>query len=186
MKAWFLAGAMGALAGCVGISESAPGTVTGRIVTRHTPPERVEFSFSGKDYVERSLRIDAGGGLADASVFLEGPPSAPWVSGRVTMAFGPRQFEPRLAFVSPGEPVEIGDTRDDNKHELVVNLKGLESHGYDRVHTNPERPTPAKGPDRVCFTCPEGVWKREGKQFVRGRTVDVTFDREALVPLDWD
>jgi len=185
MKSWTLV-ALGLLAGCAGVEEAPSGVVVGRIVTRRAPPEPVEFTFIDRTYQERSLRIDRTGGLADAAVYLEGRETPSWDSGRVSMAFGPRQFEPRISFVSPGRPVEIGDTRDQKRHELVVNLEGLGSRGDDRIHTNPERKTPGGQPDRVCFNCPDGTWKREGKQQVRGRTVEVTFDRPVLVPLDWD
>lgn len=178
--------AMGFLAGCAGVQEAPSAVVVGRIVTHRAPSPLEEFSFIGKTYQDRSLRIDATGGLADAAVYLEGRTTPTWDSGPVSMMFGPQQFDPRIRFVSPGRPVEIGDLRDEEKHELVVNLKGLGQRGSDRVHTAPDRKRPTGEPDRVCFTCPDGTWAREGRQYARGRTVEVTFDRPVLVPLDWD
>jgi hypothetical protein len=160
--------------------------VVGRIVTFRAPAPLEEFTFAGRTYRNRSLRIDDTGGVADAAVYLEGPATPTWDSGPVSMVFGPQQFDPRIQFVSPGRPVEIGDILDDEKHELVVNLKGLASRGADRIHTTPDRKRPAEQPDRVRFSCPDGTWTREGRQYVRGRTVEVTFDRPVLVPLDWD
>jgi len=186
MKPWLLV-ALGLLAGCAGVEEApSPGVVVGRIVTRRAPFTPDTFEFVGMTYQDRSLLIDPKGGVADAAVYLEGRAAPAWDSGKVVQTFGPRQFEPRISFVSPNRPVEIGDTRDEKRHELVVNLKDLENNGLDRIHSNPERPQKDGKPDRVCFTCPDGKWKREGKQHARGRTFEVTFDRPVLVPLDWD
>jgi hypothetical protein len=179
--------ALGVLTGCAGV-EPTPSTTTvsGRIVSRRAASTPETFEFNGITYQDRSLLINAEGGLADAAVYLEGRPTPPWDSGKVVQVFGPKQFEPRISFVSPGQPVELGDTRDLKVHELVVNFKELENHGLDRIKTGPDRPQKDGKPDRVCFTCPEGKWKREGKQHTRGRTFEVTFDRLVLVPLDWD
>jgi hypothetical protein len=179
--------ALGLLAGCAG-TEPTPSTTTvrGRIVTRRAASKPETFEFNGITYQDRSLLIDPDGGVADAAIYLEGRPTPPWDSGKVVQVFGPKQFEPRLSFVSPGRPVEIGDTRDEKPHELVVNLKELRNNGLDRIHSSPERPQKEGKPDRVCFSCPEGTWKREGKQYARGRTFEVSFDRPVLVPLDWD
>jgi hypothetical protein len=178
---------LGFLAGCAGTESAAStATVTGRIVTRRAPFTPESFEFVGFTYQDRRLLIDPHGGVADAAVYLEGRTVPAWDSGKVVQTFGHRQFEPRISFVSPSRPVEIGDTRDEKRHELVVNLKDLENNGLDRIHSNPERPQKDGKPDRVCFTCPEGRWKREGKPHARGRTFEVTFDRPVLVPLDWD
>ena len=180
--------ALGLLAGCAGMEPETPTTttVTGRIVTRRAPLPVETFEFVGTTYQDRSLLIDPTGGVADAAVYLEGQPTPAWDSGKVTQSFGPKQFEPRISFVSPNQPVEFGDTRDEKRHELVVGLKGLQNHGLDRVLSSPERKQKEGKPDRVCFTCPDGKWKREGKIHARGRTFEVTFDRPVLVPLDWD
>ena len=146
------------------------------------------FEFQGRTYVDRSLRVDAQGGVADAAIYLEGPETSPWVSGKAVMNFGEHQFEPRVAFVSPGEPVEIGDLRDDARHELVVNLKGLvEDNNSDRVFVQASRPTRTGKPERIAFECRNGVWKASGNlRPAKGRTKELTFDRPVLVPLDWD
>jgi hypothetical protein len=171
--------------GCAGVRTPEPGVVTGRIRTIRPPAEPASFTFMDRSYLDRSLRIDAGGGVADAVIFLEGHETAPWVSGKASMTFGANQFDPRVAFVSPGQAVEIGDGRDQERHELVVNLKGLPS-GDDRIHIYPDRRAPVDGPDRVRFCGAGNSWKREGRRFARGRTVEVTFDRTEMVPLDWD
>jgi hypothetical protein len=84
--------------------------------------------------------------------------------------------------------VEIGDIRDDERHELVVDLKGLaEDHNSDRVFMQGSRPTKTGVPERVCFECRDGRWKAiGGRRPARGRTKELTFDRPVLVPLDWD
>lgn len=185
MRPWILI-ALAAVAGCAGVPEPASGVVTGRIVTRSHRVAPEEFSFQGRTYRDRALRIDPTGGLADAAVYVVGPEVGPWVSGQVSMVFGDNQFEPRVAFVSPGRPVEIGDARDDESHELLVELKGLGKGGDDRVHTEPKRVSRDGRPEQVCFRCVGSRWTREGKQHVRGRTVEITFDQPVLVPLDWD
>jgi hypothetical protein len=174
-----------ALSGCSTIEPAGPGRVTGRIGSERRPPPD-EFTFSGRTYVDRSLRIDGAGGVADAAIYLEGRPTTPWVSGKVRMNFGVNQFEPRVAFVSPGEPLEIGDTRDEAEHELEVNLKGL------RFRKNPirlggTRQTRSGRPDRVSFECAEGLWSLSGNSAIaKGRTKELTFSRPVLAPLDWD
>ena len=185
VKPWSLV-VMGFLAGCAGLAEEPSTVVVGRIVTRRSPAPLEEFTFRDRTYQDRRMRVDATGGLADAAVYLEGRETPTWDSGSVSLVFGPQQFDPRISFVSPGRPVEIGDVRDEEKHELVVKLKDLQFKGNDRVLTGPDRKRPAGGPDRVCFSCPDGTWKREGRSHARGRTFEVTFDRPVLVPLDWD
>lgn len=173
--------------GCAGVEPAETVQVRGRIVTIRRPENKV-FEFLGRTYVDRSLRVDSQGGVADAAVYLEGRETSPWVSGKAVMTFGDHQFEPRIAFVSPGEPVEIGDARDDARHELVVDLKGLaEDHNSDRVFMQASRPTKTGKPDRIGFECREGIWKACGNsKLAKGRTKELTFDRPVLVPLDWD
>jgi hypothetical protein len=179
--------AVAASLGCAGVVPPAAVEVRGRIVTIRRPENKV-FEYQGRTYVDRSLRVDARGGLADAAVYLEGRETPPWVSGKAVMNFGEDQFEPRVAFVSPGEPVEIGDTRDDARHELVVNLKGLvEDNNTDRVFMQASRPTRSGKPERVGFQCRDGTWKACGNlRPAKGRTKELTFDQPVLVPLDWD
>ena len=176
-----------AAAGCVGVAPNEIGHVRGRIVTSDRPENKV-FEYQGRTYVDRSLRVDPQGGVADAAVYLEGRETSPWVSGKAVMDFGERQFDPRIAFVSPGQPVEIGDLRDDNRHELVVNLKGLvEDHNSDRVFMQGSLPTRTGKPERIGYECRDGIWKARGNlRPARGRTKELTFDRPVLVPLDWD
>ena len=170
-----------AASGCAGVTPAATGEIRGRTVGK-------EFEYRGRSYVDRSLLVDPHGGVANAAVYLEGRETLPWVSGKVVMTFGERQFEPRVAFVSPGEPVEIGDTRDEDRHELVVQLKGLaEDDNSDRVFMQASRPTRTGKPERVGFECCEGIWKASGSlRPAKGRTKELTFDRPVLVPLDWD
>ena len=176
-----------AASGCAGVAPAETGLVRGRFVTS-SRPENKPFEYRGRTYVDRSLRVDPQGGVADAAVYLEGREISPWVSGKAVMNFGEHQFEPRVAFVSPGQPVEIGDLRDDERHELVVGLKGLaEDHNSDRVFMQGSRPTRTGKPERVGFECRDGLWKACGSlRPPKGRTKELTFDRPVLVPLDWD
>jgi hypothetical protein len=177
--------ALGVLAGCAGVERSGPGAVKGRVVSndRFLPKE---FSVSGRTYVDRRFRVDATGGLADAAAYLEGGQTAPWVSGRVVMKFGENQFEPRVAFVSPGQPVEVGDMRDEAEHEVQVNLKGLDAWTK-RVQVGGLRRTDSGKPDVVSLECKDGFWKASGNVMVpMGRTKEMTFSQPVLVPLDWD
>lgn len=176
-----------AASGCVAAVPAETVHVRGRIVTSRRPENKV-FEYQGRTYVDRSLRVDPQGGVADAAVYLEGRETFPWVSGKVDMNFGEQQFDPRIAFVSPGQPVEVGDLRDDNRHELVVNLKGLaEDNNSDRVFMQASRPTKTGKPERVGFECRDGIWKACGSlRPAKGRTKELTFDRPVLVPLDWD
>jgi len=179
--------AIAAASGCAGVVPAATVEVRGRIVTTIRPEKKV-FEYQGRSYVDRSLRVDPQGGVADAAVYIEGCETPPWISGKAVMNFGQDQFEPRIAFVSPGEPVEIGDIRDDARHELVVNLKGLvENNNSDRVFMQASNPTRTGKPERIGFECCEGVWKASGKlRPAKGRSKELTFDRPVLVPLDWD
>lgn len=178
--------ALSTLLGCAGVEATpAKGTLEGRITTSLRPEVRT-FFFQGRTYVDERLRVDDGGGVADAAVFLEGQETARWVSGKVSMPFGPRQFEPRVAFVSPGEPIEIGDTRDDDRHECQVNLK-LTDPWDKRIVVNGSSPAKSEKPDRISFECLGDVWKATGNVMIpNGRTKEITFDRPGLVPLDWD
>lgn len=184
MKAFALL-VLGTLVGCAGREPTGPGSVTGRITSNHRfKPD--EFSFMGRTYIDRSLLVDATGGVADAAAYLEGRPTTPWISGRVFMNFGSDQFEPRVAFVSPGQPIEIGDTRDDGKHEFAVGLKGL-SVAESTVCTKASEPTNSGKPYRVNIECKDGKWAVSGKSLLaRGRTKELFFDRPILAPLDWD
>ena len=179
--------AIAAASGCAGVGPAATVDVRGRIVTIRRPEKKV-FEYQGRTYVDQSLRVDPRGGVADAAVYLEGRETPPWVSGKTVMNFGEDQFAPRVTFVSPGEPVEIGDLRDDARHELVVNLKGLaEDNNADRVFMQASRPTRTGKPERIGFECRDGIWKACGNlRPAKGRTKELTFDRPVLVPLDWD
>ena len=180
--AWLV---LAGLTGCAQIEVSGLGGVKGRVVSNDRLPPK-EFTFSGRTYINRSLRVDATGGLADAAVYLEGDKTSSWVSGRVIMTFGENQFEPRIAFVSPGQPVEIGDTRDEMEHEVQINLK-LQDPWTKRVQLGGSRRTKSGKPDRVSFECSDGLWSASGNVMIpMGRTKELTFSQPVLVPLDWD